>query len=120
MDYLCTPIVRNMECAGELFYIVRAYFTHRQFSFNWHIYMNVEDAPWYIVFQIPVIGGIYDMSARVLWHFMTRSYKCREHPLMRKYSLVKRHMVIPYNTIEVQYVVTGYLTCLSLFLFLSI
>ena len=39
---------------------------------------------------------------------------------MGKYSLVERHMLIPYNTIEGQYVVTGDLSCLSLFLFLSI
>ena len=51
---------------------------------------------------------------------MTRSYKCKEHPLMGKYSLVEHRMVIPYDTIEEQYVVTVNLSCLSLFLFLSI
>ena len=66
------------------------------------------------------IEGIYDMSARILWHSMTRLYKCKEHPLMGKYSLVELHMLIPYNTIEGQYVVTGDLSCLSLLFFLFI
>ena len=39
---------------------------------------------------------------------------------MRKYSLLERRMVIPYDTIEGQNVVTGNLSCLSHFLFLSI
>ena len=66
------------------------------------------------------IEGIVDMSSRVLWHFMTQSYKYKEHPLMGEYSLVERRMVIPYDNIEGKNVVTGNLTCLSLFLFLSI
>ena len=39
---------------------------------------------------------------------------------MGNYSLVEHHVVIPYDTIEEQYVVTVNLSCLSLFLFLSI
>ena len=39
---------------------------------------------------------------------------------MGNYSLVEVRMVIPYNNIEEQYVVTVNLSCLSLFLFLSI
>ena len=38
---------------------------------------------------------------------------------MGKYSLLEHHMVIPYGTIEEKYLVTGNLSCLSLFLFLS-
>ena len=66
------------------------------------------------------IESISDMSSRVLWHFMTRSYKCKEHPLTGEYSLVERRMVIPHDTIEGKNVVTGDLSSLSLFLFLSI
>ena len=66
------------------------------------------------------IEVIADMLDRVSWHFMTQSYKCKDHPLMGKYSLVERHMVIPYDTIEERYVLTGNLSCLSLFLLLSI
>ena len=36
---------------------------------------------------------------------------------MENYSLVEHRMVIPYDTIEEQYIVTGNLSCLSLFLF---
>ena len=39
---------------------------------------------------------------------------------MVKYSLVELLMVIPYNNIEGKNVVRGDLSCLSLFLFLSI
>ena len=39
---------------------------------------------------------------------------------MGKNSLVRRHKVILYDTIEGQYVVMGILSCLSFFLFLSI
>ena len=53
-------------------------------------------------------------------HFMTRSYKCKDHPLMGKYSLVEQRIVIPYDTSEGKNVVTGNLPCLSLFFFLSI
>ena len=67
-------------------------------------------------FKLQYIEYIYDMSSRVLWHFMTRSYKFKEHPFMEKYSLAERHMLIPYNTIEEQYLVMGNLSCLSLFL----
>ena len=66
------------------------------------------------------IEGIDDMSPRVSWHFMTRSYKRKEHPFMGKYSIVERRMVLPYDNIEGQNIVTGDLSCLSLFLFLSI
>ena len=65
------------------------------------------------------IEGVADMSARVLWHFITRLYKCKEHLLIGKYSLVKRHMVILYDTIEEKYAVTRNLSCLLLFLLLS-
>ena len=66
----------------ELFYIVRAYFTSRQFGVNWHIYMDVETFPGILSLECQDIEGIADMSSRVLWHFMTRSYKYKEHPLM--------------------------------------
>ena len=39
---------------------------------------------------------------------------------MRNYSLVERRIVILYDIIEEQYLVTGDLSCLSHFLFLSI
>ena len=39
---------------------------------------------------------------------------------MGKYSLMEPRMVIPYYNIEEKYAVTGNLSCLSLFLFLSI
>ena len=39
---------------------------------------------------------------------------------MGKYSLVEHRMLIPYDTIEEQYVVTVNLSYLSLLLFLSI
>ena len=39
---------------------------------------------------------------------------------MEKYSLVEHRMVKLYDTIEEQYVVKGNLSCLSLFLSLSI
>ena len=39
---------------------------------------------------------------------------------MGDYSRVERRMVIPYDTIEGQYVVTGDLSCLSLLFFLFI
>ena len=82
--------------------------------------MNFEDVPWILLFEFRDIEGIADMSPRVLWHFMTRSYKRKEHPLLGKYSLVERRMLLPYDTIEGQNVVTVNLSCLSLFLFLSI
>ena len=39
---------------------------------------------------------------------------------MGNYLLVESRMVIPYDTIERKNLVTGNLSCLSLFLFLSI
>ena len=74
--------------------------------------MNVEDVPWILSFECRDIEGIADMSPRVLWHFMTRLYKRKEHTLMGKYSLVELLMVLPYDTIEGQHVVTGNLSCL--------
>ena len=82
--------------------------------------MNVEDIPFILLFEYRDIEGIADMSPRVSWHFMTWSYKRKEHPLMGKYSLVEHRMVLPYNAIEGKNVVTGDLSCMSLFLFLSI
>ena len=82
--------------------------------------MDVEDIPWILSFECRDIEGIADMSPRVSWHFMTQSYKHKEHPLMGNYSLVERRMVLPYDTIEGQNVVAGDLSCLSLFLFLSL
>ena len=81
---------------------------------------DVEDVPWILSFECQDIEGIADMSPLLLWHFMTRSYKRKEHPLMGKYSLVELRMVLPYDTIEGKNVVTGNLSFLSLFLFLSI
>ena len=81
--------------------------------------MNVEDVPWILLFECQYIEGISDMSPRVSGHFMTRSYKRKEHPLMGKCSLVERRMLLPYDTIEGKNLVTGDLSCLSLFLFLS-
>ena len=66
------------------------------------------------------IEGIYNMSTGVLWHFITRSYKCKEHPLMGEYSRVELRIMILYDTIEGKTVVMGNLSCLSLLLFLSI
>ena len=64
--------------------------------------MNVEDVLWVLLFEFRDIEGITDMSPRVSWHFMTQLYKCKEYPLMGKYSLIERHMVLPYDTIEVK------------------
>ena len=64
------------------------------------------------------IEGIADMSAHVSCHFITRSYKCKEHPLMGKYSLIELSMLILYNTIEEKCVGTVNLSCMSLFLLL--
>ena len=72
--------------------------------------MNVEDVPWILLFEYRDIEGIADMSPSVLWHFMTQSYKRKEHTLMGKYSLVERHMVLPYDTIEGQNIVKGNLS----------
>ena len=82
--------------------------------------MNVEYVPWPIIFWIPGYEGIADMSPRALWHFMTWLYKCKEDPLMGKYSLVEHCMVMTYDTFEEQYVVTGNLFCLTLLLFFYI
>ena len=42
-EYVCTPIARNMERYGEMVYIVRSYFTCRQFvsidTFTWTLKM---------------------------------------------------------------------------------
>ena len=103
-----------------MFNIPRAYFACNQFGVNWHICMNVEDVPWVLSLECRDIEGITDMSPRVSWHFMTQLYKRKEHPLMGKYSLIERRMVLPYDTIEVKNLVTGNLSCLSLFLFLYI
>ena len=81
---------------------------------------TLKTLPGILSFKCQDIEVIADMSYRVSWHFMTRSYKCKENPLMGKYSLVEPHMVIPYDTIEEKYLVTGNLSCLSLFLFLYI
>ena len=82
--------------------------------------MNVEDVTCILLFKCQDIEGIDDMSARVLQHCMKLSYKRKEHPLMGKYPLVERCTVITYDAIEGQNVATGNLSCLSLFLFLSI
>ena len=82
--------------------------------------MNVEDVPCILSFECGDIEGIADMSPRVSFYFMTLSYKRKEHPMMGKYSFVEHRMVLPCDTIEGQNVVTGNLSCLSLFLFLSI
>ena len=119
-EYQCTPSARTMECAGRSVLYRSAYFLCKQFSVNWHICMNVEDVPCILSFECRDIEGISDMSPWVSWHFMTRSYKHKEHPLMGNYSLVEHRMVLPYNTIEGKNVVTGNLSSLSLFLFLSI
>ena len=66
------------------------------------------------------IEGFSEISSCLSWHFMTLLYKFKEHPVMRNYSLVERCMVIPYDTIGGKNIVTGNLSCLSLFLFLSI
>ena len=81
---------------------------------------TLKTFPGMLLFKCREIECISEMSSRVLWHFMKRSYKCKEHPFMGKYSLVERRMVIPYDTIEGKNVVTGNLSCLSLFLFLEI
>ena len=83
-----------MDVPEEVFYIVRANFTRKQFGVNWYICMKVEDVPWNIFFWMSGHEGIADISARVLWHFMTRSYKCKEHPLIGNYSLVERHIIV--------------------------
>ena len=81
---------------------------------------TLKTFPCILSFECRDIEGIADMSSRVSWHFMTRSYKCKEHPLIGNYSLVERRMVIPYDTIEGKNAVTGNLSCLSPLLLLSI
>ena len=81
---------------------------------------TLKTFPGILLFECRYIEGITDMSSRVLWRFMTQSYRCKEHPLMGNYLLLEHRMVILYDTIEVQNVATGNLSCLSLFLFLSI
>ena len=81
---------------------------------------TLKTFPGILSFEYQYIEVIAEISSRVLWHFMTQSYYCKEHPSMGKYSLVENRMVIPYDTIEGQYVVTGNISCLSLFFFLSI
>ena len=51
---------------------------------------------------------------------MTRSYKCKKHPFMEKCLIIERRMLLLHNNIEGQYVVTGNLSFLSIFFFLSI
>ena len=82
--------------------------------------MNVEDVPCILLFKYRDIEGIADILPYVSWRFMTRLYKRKEHHFMGKYSLVEHRMVLLYNTIEGKNTVTGNLSCLSLFLFLSI
>ena len=74
---------------------------------------TLKTFPGILLLECQDIEGITDISSRVLWHFMTISYECKEHTLIRKYSLVQHRMVIPFNTIEEQYKVTGNLSCLS-------
>ena len=47
------------------FYIVRAYFAHKQFRVNRHICMYVEDVAYIISFECCDIEGIDDMSPHV-------------------------------------------------------
>ena len=95
-------------------------FARTQFGVNWHIYMNVEDFVCILSLECQDIEGIADISPRVLRHFMTCSYKRKEHTMMGKYSLVEHRIVLLYDTIEGKNVVTGNLSYQSLFLFLSI
>ena len=60
-DYWCTPSARTMEHSWEVFYIAHAYFSRIQFGVNWHIFMNVEYVPWYIIFRMTV-------HWRYFWH----------------------------------------------------
>ena len=61
---------------------------------------TLKTFPGMLSFECQDIEGIANISSRVSWHFMTRPCKCKEDPLMGKYSLVEPRMVIPYNTIE--------------------
>ena len=81
---------------------------------------TLKTFPGILSFEYRVIDDIADMSSCVLWHFMTKLYECKEHPLMGKYSLVEHRMMIPYDTIEGKNLKTGNLSYLSTFLFLSI
>ena len=69
-----------MARAGELFYIVHAYFARTQFGVNWQIYINVEYVTWHIISECQGIEGIDDTSDRVLWQFMTWLYTCKAIP----------------------------------------
>ena len=61
---------------------------------------------------------------------MTHSHVCQsicdmivqmsEYSLMAKYSLLVWHALMPYSIIDRRYIDTGNLSCLSLFLFVSI
>ena len=81
---------------------------------------KLKTFPGILLFECQEIEDISDISYCVSWQFITRLYKCKEYSLMGKYSLVELRVVIQYNTIEEQYIVTGDLSCLSLFLFLYI
>ena len=61
---------------------------------------TLKTFPGILLYECQNIEGVTDMSARVLWHFITQSQKCKKHPLMGNYSLVELCMVIPYDTIE--------------------
>ena len=60
---------------------------------------TLKTFPGILSFECWDVNGIADMSSHISWHFMTRSYECKEHPLMVNYSLVEIRMVIPYNTV---------------------
>ena len=80
-------------------------------SINTYVW-TLKTLPGILSFERQDIEGIADMSSLVSWHFMTRLYKCKEHPLIGKYPLVERRMVVQYDTIEGKNVVTGNLFCL--------
>ena len=90
---------KNIICCMRIFctYIVWCQLTHlhRRWRHLWHICLNVR----------PFSDMIVKMS---------------EHSLMGKYSLVGCCTLIMYNIIDRIYVVTGNISCLSLFLLLSI
>ena len=85
----------------EEFFIWYVHISHVKSLVSIDTYVwTLKTFPGILSFECQYIEGISDMSFRVLWQNMARSYKCKEHPLMGNYSLVERHMVILYDPIE--------------------
>ena len=87
-------------CRNKCF-IVYVHFLHVNslVSIDTSILM-LNTLPGILLLECQDIEGVSDISSRVLRHFMKKLYKCKEHTLVGKYSLVERRMIITYDTIE--------------------